>query len=65
MLMRRADAGHTAAQTYLSNPSDKVVNDKQAKGETVTLEDLNPGLAWSLDFSENMGEIIAVHGELC
>ena len=48
----------------MSNPSDKVANDKRAKGETVTLDDLNPGLAWSLDFSENMGQILAVHGEL-
>ena len=28
------------------------------------LSDLSPGLAWCLDFSENMGNIVQINGEL-
>lgn len=28
------------------------------------MDDLKPGLAWILDFAENMNEIIQINGEL-
>jgi D-lactate dehydrogenase (cytochrome) len=56
--------GHTGALGYLGNPNDEVANKKRSEGIAVLVEDLKPGLAWTLDFSENMGEIIKINGEL-
>jgi D-lactate dehydrogenase (cytochrome) len=53
--------GHTDALSYASNPGDKKVMEKKARGEKVVVDDLGAGLSWCLDFSENMGRIIAVH----
>ncbi|SCV73828.1 BQ2448_6258 [Microbotryum intermedium] len=53
--------GHTGALTYKSNPSDAASIAKRGRGECITLDDLEPGLAWVVDVSENMNEIIKIH----
>ncbi|SCZ88131.1 BZ3500_MvSof-1268-A1-R1_Chr10-2g02852 [Microbotryum saponariae] len=53
--------GHTGALTYKSNPSDAASIAKRRRGERITLQDLEPGLAWVVDVSENMNEIIKIH----
>ncbi|ORY76012.1 FAD-linked oxidase-like protein [Leucosporidium creatinivorum] len=53
--------GHTSPLGYKNNPNDTVANQKRAAGESVTMDDLKPGLAWVLDFAENMNEIIKIN----
>lgn len=55
--------GHTNAPAS-ATPAEAHILSKLAKGEKVSVDELVPGLAWSLDFSENMGEIIKVNGKL-
>ncbi|ORY89746.1 FAD-linked oxidase-like protein [Leucosporidium creatinivorum] len=55
--------GHTGALGYLGNPNDEVANKKRSEGIAVLVEDLKPGLAWTIDFSENMGEIVKINAD--
>lgn len=55
--------GHFSPVAFASNPADKDVVEKQRKGEKVTFDDVNPGLAWTLDFAENMNQIIKINGQ--
>ena len=52
--------GHFAAPAFSSNPNESVANEKKQRGERVEPDDLVPGLALSLDFSENMNNIVAI-----
>ncbi|GAA5851456.1 hypothetical protein JCM8547_001100 [Rhodosporidiobolus lusitaniae] len=53
--------GHTTALGYPNNPSEKNAQEKLAKGEHVGVDDLVPGLAFVLDFAENMNNIIKIN----
>ncbi|GEM07853.1 D-lactate dehydrogenase [Rhodotorula toruloides] len=55
--------GHTTALGYPNNPSEKSAHDKLARDGHVSVDDLAPGLALVLDFSENMNNILAIHPE--
>jgi D-lactate dehydrogenase (cytochrome) len=63
-LTRHLSSGHTSPLGYKNNPNDTVANQKRTAGESVSMEDLKPGLAFVLDFAENMNEIIQINGEL-
>lgn len=54
-------AGHTTALGYANNPSEKSAREKLARDGHVSVDDLVPGLALVLDFSENMNNILAIH----
>ncbi|KAM0751434.1 hypothetical protein T439DRAFT_325571 [Meredithblackwellia eburnea MCA 4105] len=53
--------GHTLPPVWDSNEEEKETRAKLAKGEKLGKDDLVPGLAFVLSFSENMGEIIKIN----
>jgi D-lactate dehydrogenase (cytochrome) len=55
--------GHTFAPPFTTADSKrKATVEKIATGGRLDVDKLQPGLAWTLDFSENMAEIVAIHG---
>ncbi|KAI5476593.1 hypothetical protein MNV49_007480 [Pseudohyphozyma bogoriensis] len=53
--------GHTQPLACMSNPAEAPVVAKLARGEPADIEEIVPGLAWTLDFSENMNNIIKIN----
>ncbi|KAL8281364.1 hypothetical protein RQP46_006398 [Phenoliferia psychrophenolica] len=55
--------GHCSPPVYDSNPEESEQRAKLAKGETLGLDDVSPGLAFVLSFRENMGEIVKINAD--
>lgn len=50
--------GQTGSIGHSASPR---ANAKVASGQRVTVDDLEPGRTWVLDFAENMNQIVAIH----